>query len=70
VIDVSIPEPVTVVPAGRYEQAADESTKLTGDVTTVAPPFAAPALVTPTASATSTIADVANRFTASSLAAN
>jgi len=32
VIDVSTPDPVRVVPLGRFEHVADESVKLTGNV--------------------------------------
>jgi hypothetical protein len=59
---------VTVVPADRFEHDDDESTKLTGNVSTVAPPFAAIALVTPTRSATTMIAAVVSRFTVDLLA--
>jgi hypothetical protein len=40
VTDVSVPEPVRVVPDGRFEQVAEDSVKLTWDVATVAPPLA------------------------------
>src|SRR4051812_9015946 len=62
VIDVSVPEPVTVAPAGRFGHEFDESAKLTGNVSIVAPPFAAIALVTPTASATTVIVAAVSRF--------
>jgi hypothetical protein len=41
VIDFSVPAPSIVVPSGRFEQLSDEITKLTGNVSTVAPPSAA-----------------------------
>jgi hypothetical protein len=37
VIDFSVPDPMSSVPSGRFEHVSDVSTKLTGNVSTVAP---------------------------------
>jgi hypothetical protein len=37
VIDFSVPEPVSVVPAGKFGHVAEVITKLTGNVSIVAP---------------------------------
>ena len=64
VIDFKVPEPSIVVPSGRFEQLSEEITKLTGDVSTVAPPGAALALVPwHSTSRTVTTAVVMSRFT-------
>jgi len=60
VIEVSVPEPVTVVPLGRFGHVAELRVKVTGNVSTVAPP--ANALPAPAAIARTATAATAIRF--------